>query len=328
MSKLSLKSQFHNSITNLRAQRKDDQIKILTKQNAIRKTNQSIQSMRKYILIAFTFMVHLQLNAQDVIIMKSGDKVEAIILEITTYQIKYRLYIQPDGPDRLMEKSRIMEIIYEDGQYEKFDDSTIVVEMNTYYKEKKNSDFFRTRNFIEATIGTSNVKFYDYKYFYDPTSETYMDGYFPDHRNFLQFGFKFGTQLYFGSSERFRSGFKINWIRMGVHMDLSEYKFDYIEDLLFLGPRTFSICNVGYAGLLKINENTGIEFNMVTGLGLNFWLDEDEFDRGINFSPEIKVNIKHVILGLEYKYYLGIQGYSDEPTRMQMLGVTIGSKFR
>lgn len=53
--------------------------------------------------------------AQDVISLKSGNKVSAKILEINTSEIKYKRFDNPNGPTYVVSKSDIQKIEYENG---------------------------------------------------------------------------------------------------------------------------------------------------------------------------------------------------------------------
>jgi len=59
------------------------------------------------------------LAAQDVIILKTGEKVEAHIIEINDVEVKYREYNDPDGIIFTMSRGKIREIRYESGRREK-----------------------------------------------------------------------------------------------------------------------------------------------------------------------------------------------------------------
>jgi len=61
----------------------------------------------------------MDIAAQDVIILKTGDKVEAKIIEINDVEVKYREYNDPDGIIFTMSRGKIREIRYETGRREK-----------------------------------------------------------------------------------------------------------------------------------------------------------------------------------------------------------------
>ena len=57
-------------------------------------------------------------KAQDVIILKTGERIEAKIIEISDVAIKYREFIDPDGIIFTMARGKIREIRYETGRRE------------------------------------------------------------------------------------------------------------------------------------------------------------------------------------------------------------------
>lgn len=58
------------------------------------------------------------LSAQDVIHKKSGEVVQARVIELGVGEIKYRLFDQPDSPIYVVEKESIVKIIFQDGHTE------------------------------------------------------------------------------------------------------------------------------------------------------------------------------------------------------------------
>ncbi len=59
-------------------------------------------------------------NAQDVITTVNGEDIKVKVLEITVYEVKYRLYNEPDGIIYTVDKSDILMIHYESGRTEVF----------------------------------------------------------------------------------------------------------------------------------------------------------------------------------------------------------------
>jgi hypothetical protein len=54
-------------------------------------------------------------NSSDRIITKSGDEINATVIEISSDFVKYRLSTQPEGPVRILKKSEIFMIKYKNG---------------------------------------------------------------------------------------------------------------------------------------------------------------------------------------------------------------------
>ena len=65
--------------------------------------------------------LHHSLNAQDVILKRTGEKIEAKVLEIGTNEIKYKKFSNLEGPTYNIEKREVFEITYKNGEVEKFE---------------------------------------------------------------------------------------------------------------------------------------------------------------------------------------------------------------
>lgn len=71
--------------------------------------------MKKHFLSLFLGMLSLQLvQAQDIITKRTGESVQAKVLEITPGEVKYRRYERPDGPLYTIAKADVLLIQYED----------------------------------------------------------------------------------------------------------------------------------------------------------------------------------------------------------------------
>ncbi len=78
-------------------------------------------SKKTILLLAISAVGFLSSQAQDVIILRTGEKMEAKILEVDDVEIKYREYRDPDGIIFTMSRGKIQEIRYEMGRREKED---------------------------------------------------------------------------------------------------------------------------------------------------------------------------------------------------------------
>ena len=82
------------------------------------KTNLLLKSVLIFFAIAVTSFL-MDVSAQDVIILKTGKKVEAQIIEINDVEVKYHEYNDPDGIIFTMSRGKIREIRYATGRREK-----------------------------------------------------------------------------------------------------------------------------------------------------------------------------------------------------------------
>lgn len=75
--------------------------------------------MNKILLILFLF-VYSNGFAQDVIVKKDGSTILSKILEVNTFDIKYKKYSNLDGPTYTILKTELLSVNYKNGESEKF----------------------------------------------------------------------------------------------------------------------------------------------------------------------------------------------------------------
>lgn len=78
--------------------------------------------MKKLITICFALLCY-NAFAQDLITKKDGTDVEAKVLEVTTNEVKYKLFNEPDGVTYTAKKSELLMIRYESGRKDIFSNS-------------------------------------------------------------------------------------------------------------------------------------------------------------------------------------------------------------
>ena len=66
-------------------------------------------------IIVASFLFHSTLNAQDVIVFKNGDEVQAKVKEVTPSEIKYIRFDNQNGPAYTINRQDIFMIKYENG---------------------------------------------------------------------------------------------------------------------------------------------------------------------------------------------------------------------
>ena len=77
--------------------------------------------MRQFSLCAVLFLCCVfSANAQDLIILKDGNVIEARVTEISPSEIRYKRYAHLDGPTVVIPVSRVLSIRYENGMVEIF----------------------------------------------------------------------------------------------------------------------------------------------------------------------------------------------------------------
>lgn len=80
--------------------------------------------MKKIFVFVVSLFGILPLFAQDLITTKKGEDIQAKILEVSTKEVKYKNYNNPDGPTFVLNKSDIVMVRYENGEKDIFGQPT------------------------------------------------------------------------------------------------------------------------------------------------------------------------------------------------------------
>jgi hypothetical protein len=288
--------------------------------------------MKSFLVSAFV-LLSSTLFAQDYIIKKDGGKIEVKVKEVSSSVIKYRNFSQPEGPDRVIEISKVKEIIYEDGQFEKFDTPKPVETVETTPaqtqpvreiplptpEEDLRSTLRRDRimksgltveGIFGAALATRDEEIIGYNEFGLPIYD-----YINTRTTYVSLNVKLANKWYFNQSEKWRTGLQVNWFRFGINIDP-----DNIFQSLFLGPKIFAPLNIGWTNVVRLSENLGIEANITGGGVLNIDFLEDGFSEGYAINPEVKLRFKKLSFGFDYMYFY-------EGNTWHTMGVTIGAKL-
>ena len=79
-----------------------------------------IVSLITLIMGAFIFSA----NAQDIIVLTNGNEIKAKVQEVTTTDVRYKLFDSPEGATLFVPKSEVFSITYDDGYRIVIDQST------------------------------------------------------------------------------------------------------------------------------------------------------------------------------------------------------------
>lgn len=303
----------------------------------------------KYFLCLIA-LISFSAFSQDVIVKKSGEKIDAKVMEITSTNIKYKAYNQPDGPIRNIAISEVDEIIYEDGTWEKFDkprtepDRTEREEPSRpeppHPNVRKNEDpILQSGFFFEGILGTA------FREGYYTVDNGYWDNYgnwvtsVTEYRTndvYASLNIRLGTKWYFGSGSKWRPGLQVNFFRFGILLggSSSGSVLDPLESLV-AGPKNFTICNVGMSNAFKFNDVIGMEVNVNGGYNLEMFPYDGIITHGVAANGEVKFRYRRFGVGLDYTRIFGISvdpafgsAYgSTRPSSTHVLGVSIGLKF-
>jgi len=101
------------------------------------KVRQNLRNFRKVVAIAICLAGSATMFAQDVITLKNGDDIKAIVQEIGTDEVKYKKFDNPNGPNYTLKKAEILIIRYENGSKDVFSEITTNTQSD---KQQKTTD--------------------------------------------------------------------------------------------------------------------------------------------------------------------------------------------
>ena len=259
--------------------------------------------MKKITLFFVFCTLSIIVLSQDVIIKRDGEKIQANVIEITSETIKYKKHEQDDGPIRNINIYDVDEIIYENGEWEKFEQnekeaSNTNSSRNIFRNNRrKEFSFFKKGLYIDGLIGGgigSTPKVLDY--LYDPLTGNYLPVEGSDEYTFTTIGFRIGHKWYFGENTKYKPGFQIQWAKIATIIDFSDF-----------GDNTYfyiSPFNIGCNNLFMIDQDNAIEANVIGGLTFGNTvpppLDPDAIETGISYGLEIKYRRKRLAVGIDY----------------------------
>jgi TM2 domain-containing membrane protein YozV len=78
--------------------------------------------LRKVAAITICIAFSVTMFAQDIIILKNGNDIQAIVIEVGTEDVKYKRFDNQNGPNYTLKKSDIFMIMYENGSKDVFNE--------------------------------------------------------------------------------------------------------------------------------------------------------------------------------------------------------------
>ena len=122
--------------------------------------------MKKILLSTILLLLGITSMAQDVITTKDGNDIQAKILEVTTTEVKYKRFSNPNGPTFTISKNDVLIVKYENGEKEVFKDTP-----------KTNSYKPNTTEKVSEGLNYSQYKdFYDKRYYVSQPGDPYSPG--------------------------------------------------------------------------------------------------------------------------------------------------------
>ncbi len=117
-----------------------------------------------FIILAATLFSAVLANAQDIITKKTGEDIKAKVLEVTTNEVKYKFFDEPDGATYTIRQSEIALIRYESGR-------------NEVFNQNNNSIAYSHRESVEGLAPGMKYKelknLYDYKDYVSEPGDRY-----------------------------------------------------------------------------------------------------------------------------------------------------------
>ena len=194
--------------------------------------------MKKLLTLGLFLFGCCSLFAQDLITKKDGTDVEAKVLEVTTNEVKYKLFAEPNGVTYTAKKSELLMIRYESGRKDIF--------TNTSY-----SDLYTTnREPVEGLV--PNMKYKQIKDLYNPKEyvKTLGDRYSPGWSGVASFFIPGLGQMICGEVGRgfaFLGGTIGGYILAPAIMSAGMDEYGYVSDGAAIGAL------VVYAGVLALD---------------------------------------------------------------------------
>ncbi|MCM1169371.1 MAG: hypothetical protein NC324_05480 [Bacteroides sp.] len=216
---------------------------------------------------AFSFV-----KAQDVIVLRNADEVQAKVLEISGTSVKYVDWDFPDGPSRIVDKSEVFFIKYQNGKKEVFSEvpapAAPKVRGKYIHRIKPQGYVSAGMIFSKVDVGPTaeavlGIRIYDYFFFgleleYTCVFEK-LNGSLPD---VLEFDVRDGSWLY------------MHMLSIGAnfkgYIPMSEKVFPFINFSLgnIIAPVDLRIHTKGHSDKMTVSpENL---FNVKFGLGVDY----------------------------------------------------------
>ena len=84
-----------------------------------------ILNLRNVIVITICLASNVTMLAQDVIVLRNGTDIQAIVQEVGLYDVRFIRFDNPEGPIHTIRKSDILMIMYENGTHQVFNEVVI-----------------------------------------------------------------------------------------------------------------------------------------------------------------------------------------------------------
>jgi len=132
--------------------------------------------MKRIILFTTFVLISAVCFSQDLISLKKGRRIEAIVIEVTPTLVRYKLFSNPEGKTYFVYKDDVAGIMYKDGKVEKFDspgeqttdrnsrgnqnqqsNASAVNQVKVETPDQSTDYSYQSRDFIRLKDGTSKI---------------------------------------------------------------------------------------------------------------------------------------------------------------------------
>lgn len=179
--------------------------------------------MNKFLTLLLFVTISIVSFAQDIIITKDKERIQAKILEVSKDEIKYKKFTYQDGPVFSIDIDEIVTVAYENGEVEIYDEETIE-EKNEMIQAK--AEALRKQ---EAMYGTL-IKADDLYYLCDRDKRTKMDK--EAYLEFIQDNCPEAYKSYKTGNRLWKAGFGLLGSGLGMTLLVGTplYVFGILED--------------------------------------------------------------------------------------------------
>ena len=247
--------------------------------------------MKNLLKSIFTMaLMNFSAFGQDTITLRSGEIINANIIELTSISVRYRRVDEVEGPIRNVELNQVAAITYEDGKTERF---VLVEDKESVKKEisKERPDYPKRRGPDRILEGKDRIL--EGGLFID-----LLPGYATDDNvssNRIGYGARLGQKWYYGKGEKWRPGLQVTWVRLNLYpIRNGEYSTDIAGMVSPLG--------IGFTNAFKFKEKRGLEVNasiapVIQELPLPGF-SSGRF--GAFYGMDVKYRLDRFAIGLDY----------------------------
>jgi hypothetical protein len=262
-------------------------------------------------MLFFLFLFQF-IRAQDIIYLNNGDKFDAIVKEINSYEVKYKNFTNPDGPTYVIVKNDVLFIEYQNGTLEIINKnpkslSPVKTETVAPKKEIKKGPYdlyYAGKNSIYlnglALLNSDIALIYDREIANSRLSLVLLGAYnFNVHTNYTNSyiqalgnskkNYDLGVGINYYTQARKRTQYFVGFLFKMMHYEYVREitKTDSINGVVFNVTTTQNVNNYQFAGMLV----NGLQFRITpfftyrVFIGLGFTNKDSDISKAVSQDP-------------------------------------------